>query len=69
MQKTHKMTLRHQPQISTSTISVGESANGEITDDLVRLMKRRRTLINTDVTGIDLGAKKQMVRIKSKQQK
>ena len=62
------MTSRHQPQTSTSTVSVGESADGEIMDDLVRLMKRRRTLINTDVTGIHLCPKKQTVRIKSKQQ-
>ena len=61
------MTSRqHQPQTSTSTISVLEAADGEIADDLVRMMKRRRTLVNTDVTGIDLGPKKQMVRIKSK---
>ena len=43
-----------------------ESTHGEIADDLVRMMKRRRMLVNTDVTGIDLGPKKQMVRIKSK---
>ena len=69
MQKSHTMTSRqHQPQTSTSTISVVESADGEIADDLVRMMKRRRTLVNTDVTGINLGPKKQTVRIKSKQQ-
>ena len=63
------MTSRqHQPQTSISTISVVESADGEILDDLVRMTKRRRTFVNTDVTGIDLGPKKQMVRIKSKQQ-
>ena len=64
------MTSRQRlPQTSTSTLSVGESADSEIADDLVRMMKRRRTLVNTDVTGIDLGPKKkQMVRIKSKQQ-
>ena len=68
-EKTCKMTSRqHQPQTSTSTPSVGESADGEIADDLLRIMKRRRMLVNTDVTGIDLGPKKQMVRIKSKQQ-
>ena len=59
---------QHQPQTSTSTISVVEFADGEIVDDLVRMMKRRRMLVNTDVTGISLGPKKQMVRIKSKQQ-
>ena len=69
MQKTHTMTSRqHQPQTSTSTIGVVKSADGEIADDLVRMMKRRRTLVNTDVTGIDLGPKKQMVKIKSKLQ-
>ena len=63
------MTSRqHPPQTSTSTLSVGESADSEIAADLVRMMKRRRTLVNTDVTGIDLGPKKQTVRIKSKQQ-
>ena len=69
MKKTHKMTSRqHQPQISTSTLGVGESADSKIADDLVRMTKRRRTLINTDVTTIDLGPEKQTVRIKSKQQ-
>ena len=69
MEKTRTMTSRqHQPQTSTSTISVVESADGEIIDDLVRMMKRRRMLANTDVKGIDLGPKKQTVRIKSKQQ-
>ena len=59
MKKTHKMTSRqHQPQTSISTLSVGESADGEIADDLVRMTKRRRMLVNTDVTGIDLGPKK-----------
>ena len=63
------MTSRqHQPQTSTSTISVVESTDGKIADDLVRMTKRRRMLVNTDVTGIDLGPKRQMVRIKSKQQ-
>ena len=67
--KACRMTSRqHQPQTSTSIISAVESADGEIVDDLVRMMKIRRTLVNTDVTGINLGPKKQMVRIKSKQQ-
>ena len=56
-----------QPRTSTSTVSMEESANGDIVDDIVRPAKRRK-MINTDVTGIDLGSKKQMVRIKSKQQ-
>ena len=53
------MTSRqHQPQTSKRTISVVESGDGEIADDLVRMMKTRRMLVNTDVTGINLGLKK-----------
>ena len=57
-----------QPRTSTSTISMAESAEGDVVDDIMRLAKRRKMTINTDVTGIDLGSKKQMGRIKSKQQ-
>ena len=57
-----------QPQTSTSTVSMAESTEGDVVDDIMRLAKRRKMTINTDVTGIDLGSKKQMGRIKSKQQ-
>ena len=46
-----------QPQTSTGTVSMAEPANGDIVDDIVRLAKRRK-MINTDVTGINLGLKK-----------